>query len=319
MTSLEATVDLAQLFADPTRVRLLALVAHAPHTVAELTEITELGQSRVSTHLGKLKEAGLVRDRPSGSSTYYGLNDGAMPPAAQRLWGAVAGELADAVLAEDRKRAAALIRARAGAQSWPDSVAGQLERHYSPGRTWEATARGLLGFVSLGDVLDVGSGDGAIAELFAPRVRSITCLDRSERMIAEARRRLGRHPHVAYAVADMHALPFESPCFDAVLCFNSLAYATAPDTVVREAARVLRPAGVLAVIALRAHRHAELAARYGHVNAGFTPAALRRLLEGAGLVVSHCAVSSRESRKPHFEVITAFAARTVRARAARTA
>ncbi|MHC4732038.1 MAG: ArsR/SmtB family transcription factor, partial [Planctomycetota bacterium] len=71
MTTLAAATDLMRLLGDPTRVRLLSLLAKEELTVAELTQVTRLTQSRVSTHLGKLREAGLVRDRRAGTSSYY--------------------------------------------------------------------------------------------------------------------------------------------------------------------------------------------------------------------------------------------------------
>jgi ArsR family transcriptional regulator len=82
-----------------------------------------------------------------------------------------------------------------------------MERHYSPGRTWEATARAFLGLVQLGDVLDGGSGDGTIAQLLAPRARSITCLDRSPRVLAAARARLARVSTVRYLLGELEAIP----------------------------------------------------------------------------------------------------------------
>jgi DNA-binding transcriptional ArsR family regulator len=60
-----------KVLADATRVRLLALLEREELTVAELSAITRLAQPRVSTHLAKLKEAGLVRDRRAGVSAYY--------------------------------------------------------------------------------------------------------------------------------------------------------------------------------------------------------------------------------------------------------
>ena len=56
-----------KVFADATRVRLLALLEQEELTVAELSAITRLAQPRVSTHLARLKEAGLVRDRRARS------------------------------------------------------------------------------------------------------------------------------------------------------------------------------------------------------------------------------------------------------------
>ncbi len=309
MANLDSTIGLLHLFGDATRVRLMALLGHAELTVADITSVTELAQSRVSTHLGRLKDARLLRLRRVGASTFYAINDGAMPEPARRIWELVRGEVDDGVLESDRQRCDDLLRARETATSWPDSIAGEMERHYSPGRTWEATARGLIELVRLGDVLDVGSGDGAIAQLLAPRTRSITCLDRSERMIAAARKRLAVQDNVRFSVGDMHELPFEDESFDAVLLFNTLTYAHNPARVVAEARRVLRPGGNLVVITLSAHGHAPITAAYGHLQPGFDLDSLRAMFKSAGLQVSHCDVTSRERRKPYFEVVTALCTR----------
>ena len=307
MTDLASTSDLLKLFGDPTRLRLLTLVAREELTVAELVNVTRLPQSRVSTHLGRLKEAGLVRDRRAGASCFYSLNGGSMPAAAQRVWSLLQETARDPLLEEDRKRLRQTARARAA--SWADSVAGQMERHYSPGHTWEAATRGLLGLARLGDVLDIASGDGALAELVVQRARSITCLDYSRRVIAAAQRRLAHVPGVHFRLGDMHALPFRDRSFDQVFFANALSYAQEPERAVSEAARVLRPGGSLAAIALKAHRHVAVAEAYNHVQLGFEPSALRELFEGAGFEVSFCEVTSREKRPPHFEVVTLYAER----------
>jgi ArsR family transcriptional regulator len=287
----------------------VALLARHELTVAELTAIPGLAQSRVSTHLGKLREAGALRDRRQGASTMYSLNDGSMPAGPRRVWSLVEAEVDDAVLEGDRTRADALLRARERADGWPDAIAGRMERHYSPGRTWEAAARAFVGLLRLGDVLDAGCGDGTIAELLAPRARSITGLDRSEKMLAAARQRLAGAPHVRFARGDLERLPAAPESFDHVLMLNVLTYAERPPRALAEAARVLRPGGDLVLVTLDAHRHAEVAAAYGHVQPGFRPAALRRLLTQAGFAVERCEVTSRERREPHFEVVTAFARR----------
>ena len=105
MSSVDTTVSLLHLFGDATRMRLLALLADEEQTVAELTAITELPQSRVSTHLGRLREAGLLRDRRMGASTFYALNEAAMPDEARRVWHLVRADLDDAVIDADRARA----------------------------------------------------------------------------------------------------------------------------------------------------------------------------------------------------------------------
>jgi len=309
MTSLGATVGVLQLLGEPTRVRLLALLAEQELTVAELTSITELAQSRVSTHLAKLREAGILRDKKAGASTLYALNAAAMPAEASKLWALVAAEIDDAVLQTDRERCAAVLLARRSAGRWPDSVAGQMERHYSPGRTWESTARGLVGLVELGDVLDAGAGDGAIAQLLAPRARSYTCLDRSRPMIDAARVRLRDVATVGFHLGDIQALPFAAARFDHVLLLNVLASVAKPAAALAEAARVLRPGGRVAVVTLASHRHLKVTRAFAHNHAGFQPAALARLLSSAGLKSEQCEITSRERRPPHFQVVTAFASK----------
>jgi ArsR family transcriptional regulator len=309
-TTLEGAVDVLQLFAEPTRVRLLALLADEELTVAELTAITHLAQSRVSTHLGKLREAGVVRDRRAGSSTYYRMNREAMPESAMRVWELLSAGLRDRVLEQDRSRCAAVLDARKKAR-FPEAFAGEMERHYSPGRTWEAMARGFLAMLELGDVLDAGAGDGSLAEMLAPRARSLVCLDSSETMVSAARTRLSGLENARVERGDFHAMPFGAASFDQVLLFSALSYATDPAKVLSEVARVLRPNGVVAIVTLDAHEHTAVAESYGHVQPGFPPAALRRMLKRAGLAVELCEVTSRESRPPHFRVVTAAARKPV--------
>src|SRR3954468_10678789 len=124
MLALDSTVNWLHLFGDPTRVRLMALVAQEELTVAELTAITELQQPRVSTHLGKLREAGLLRDRKVGASTFYAVNEAAMPKEVRAIWDLLRSEIQDAVLDSDRKRCQGLVKAREKATAWPDAVAG---------------------------------------------------------------------------------------------------------------------------------------------------------------------------------------------------
>lgn len=304
MNSLPATLELMHLFGDETRVRLLALLEQEELTVAELTSITLLPQSRVSTHLGKLRDAGLLRDRKSGVSSFYALKQ--LDTEVDKLWRLLRNGLDDPVLTRDKKRLAELVLSRRENAKWTDTVAGEMERHYSPGRTWEATARGLVGFVRLGDTLDIGCGDGAIGELIVDRAHTLTCLDKSDRMISAARRRLARKNNVRFCVGDMHELPFSEASFDDVMMFNALTYSTEPEKALSEAARVLRPGGRVVVLALERHEHRQVVSNYDHENLGFRDSELSSMLEGAGLEVESCAVCSQERRKPYFSVLSAF-------------
>jgi ArsR family transcriptional regulator len=307
VSTLSSAVNTLQLLAEPTRVRLMALLEEEELTVAELVGITELAQSSVSTHLGKLRDAGLLRDRRQGASTLYALNDGNMPASAKQVWSLVRAEIKDTVLDGDKERCVDVLKLRSRTRAWPDAVAGQMERHYSPGRTWEATARGLFGLMQLGDVLDAGSGDGTLAQLLAPRARSVTCLDRNEKIVEAARSRLATVKNATVCSGDVHELPFADGTFDHVMLFNILTQVTTPGRVVFEAARVLRGGGNLAIVTLASHDHADVSANYRDIHCGFSTSQLRRMLQKAGLVIDACCITCREKRPPHFEVIAAFA------------
>src|SRR6185369_4366042 len=108
-------------------------------------------------------------------------------------------------------------------------------------------------------------------------------------------------------VADLHALPFADASFDQVLLFNVLTYVKSPARAIGEAARVLRPGGSLSLVTLAEHDHLDITAAFGHVHAGFAPAALARLLQKSGLEVADCDSALRERRPPYFQVVVALA------------
>jgi len=296
-----------KVFADATRVRLLALLELEELTVAELSAVTRLAQPRVSTHLARLKEAGLVRDRRAGVSAYYRFDEAILDPAQRALWQALSTGSDDPLLRQDAERLPAVLAARAADQNWADSVAGDMERHYSPGRTWEALARSALPLLHTGDVLDIASGDGVLAELLAPHSNRYVCVDTSARVVAAASERLRRLQNVEVREGDMHALPFDEASFDLVALMHALTYADRPAQAVAEAARVLRNGGRLLLSSLARHEHKAVVDTYGHVNLGFTGKELRRFAEKAGLVVTSLETVTRERRPPHFEVISLIA------------
>ncbi len=251
--SLDQSTELCSLLADASRVRLLLLLEQHELSVAELTGVTGLAQSRVSTHLARLKRAGLVQDKRSGNAALYSLV--ASQSAAASLWSLLRGRLDDSQLRVDHERAEQVIAARKHGLTWAESVAGRMELHYSPGRTWEATARALIGLLQLGDVVDIACGDGVLAELIAAHARSVTGVDISATVIAAARKRLADLRNVEFCEADMHALPLPTASFDHVFLMHALSYTREPQQVLREAVRLLRPGGRLIVAALAEHGH----------------------------------------------------------------
>jgi len=301
---LERATHHFRLLADPTRLRLLLLLDQEELSVAELAAITQLAQPRVSTHLSKLREAGLVSDRRDGVFVYYRIASSIPDPGLEEVWQLLRRNSEDPLIEQDLQRIAQVLNKRHGAGTWADSVAGDMERHYSPGRTWEATARGLVHLLEPGDVLDVASGDGVLAELLAPRARSIVCLDLSARVAEAGRRRLSSCSNVSFQVGDMHELPFADASFDTVLLMHALTYTRDPDRVFGEVARVLRASGKLLAVTLQRHQHQKAVEPYNHVNLGFSTQQLEKFARTAGLLVQTCTVSAVEKRTPNFAVLS---------------
>jgi len=182
-----------------------------------------------------------------------------------------------------------------------------MERHYSPGRTWETLARGMTQLVETGDVLDIASGDGVLAELLAPRARSIVCVDASPRVVEAARLRLKGCSNVEVRAGDMHALDFPADRFDLVLLMHALTYTEQPAAVVAEGARVLRKGGRLLAATLGRHAHRTAVEPFEHRNLGFGVDELGGFARAAGLEVVACERLTRERRPPHFEVMSLLA------------
>ena len=297
-------VETINLLGDESRVRLCALLRERELCVTDLVRVTGIAQSRVSTHLGRLRDAGFVRDRRKGAQSFYALSPDTLPEPAKAVLDE-ASRSRDPVLEGDQQRLLKLDAERRG--GLPESVADEVERYYSPGRTWQSLALGIAALLRLGDVLDVGSGEGAVAGCLLPYCRSLTCIDTNAKLIALARERLGRYRQARTQVADVHDLPFAAASFDAVLLFHTLTFAERPPRALEECARVLRPGGRLVLLCLDRHRQQEVTARYGERHPGFSPRALRTLLGRAQLDVVSSAVACREAKKPHLQVVLTIA------------
>jgi len=284
--------------------RLLALLDHEELTVAELAQITRLAQPRVSTHLARLREAGMVSDRREGVSVYYRIQINAGDDGLPELWQLLKGNMDDAVVQADSDRLIEVLEQRAQGRNWPDAVAGDMERHYSPGRTWEATARALVRLIELGRVLDIASGDGVMGELLASQAERIDCVDLSARVVEAGKTRVEPFEHVHFHQGDMQALPFQDKAFDTVLMLHALTYSPRPEQAMTEAARVLDQGGRLLGATLEKHRYQKEVRAYGHVNAGFTPRQIAGLCARAGLEVRFCDITSIERKTPNFKILT---------------
>ena len=133
-------VETLNILGDESRIRLCALLRDRELRVTDLVRVTGISQSRVSTHLGRLREAGFVRDRREGQQAFYALALDTLPGTAKVVLDEAASS-PDATLEGDQRRLQELEAERRG--GLPESFVGEMERHYSPGRTWQSLAVGL--------------------------------------------------------------------------------------------------------------------------------------------------------------------------------
>lgn len=277
---------LAQLraTAEPTRLRLLALCARGALCVSELCEVLGQSQPRLSRHLKLLVEAGLLERVPEGANAYFQL------PRHAELARLILARLPedDPVLAADRRQAVRLAAERAREASaafrrdgadWDEMRALGL-----PAAAIEDALLGLLP-ARVGAFLDIGTGTGRLLELVAPRCGHALGIDASRDMLALARGRLaerGVAERCTVRQADLYRLPLPDAGFDVVALQMVLHYADDPAAALAEAARVLRPDGLLVIVDLAPHDRAELLDRHAHRWPGFDDAALSGWLGAAG-------------------------------------
>ena len=279
---------LFQALADPTRLRILALLRVMELSVGELAQLLGQSQPRVSRHVRILSDSGLVGRRKEGSWVYLQLADaertealfdtyGGLDAEAEQVFAADAARL-DSVRADRAEAARRYFEAHAA--TW-DSI---RSLHIADAEIERAIA-GLLTDQPIGALLDIGTGTGRMLELFAPKADSAIGIDRSSEMLRLARVRLeeARISGASLRQGDMYALPLGDRCADSIILHQVLHYAQQPGAAVAEAARVLAPGGRLLVIDFAQHDRAELKEQDAHLRLGFADDAMRGWFSAAGL------------------------------------
>jgi len=287
--------------ADPSRLRLLVLLEHEELSVAELQEILSQGQSRISTNLAQLKQAGLVEDRRTGKNSFYRLT---APPQLMELLHKAAAEIPEA--AEDQHALRLTLRKRQDQmRRYFDELAGKFGRQYVPGRSWKGVAEALLKLMPPMVIADLGAGEGTISQLMAQRAKKVIAIDNSEKMVdfgAELARKHGIG-NMEYRLGDLEDVPIRTGTVDLAFLSQALHHARHPNRAVEEARRILKPGGRIAVLDLNRHHFEEAREMYADVWLGFTELELERYLKGGGFKNVETALVYREPEAPYFETL----------------
>jgi len=290
-----------RLAADPSRLRLLLLLEQEELSVAELQDILAQGQSRISTHLAQLKQAGLVDDRREGKNSFYRLT---APAELMDLLRKASAEVPEAV--EDQHSLRLALRKRQDQmRRYFDELAGKFGRQYVPGRSWKGVAEALLKLMPPMVIADLGAGEGTISQLMAQRAKKVIAIDNSEKMVefgAELARKHGIG-NMEYRLGELEDVPIRTGTVDLAFLSQALHHARHPHRAVEEARRILKPGGRIAVLDLNRHHFEEAREMYADVWLGFTELELERYLKGGGFKNVETAVVYKEPDAPYFETL----------------
>ena len=240
---MNASWDILKTLSDPTRLRLLALVAREELSVAELQEILGMGQSRISSQLALLRQVNLVTDRREGKKAFYSLRANLTPKTLALLRSAIDSVAELPVVTEDRDNLDRILQKRRRTQEqYFNLIAGRLGRNYCPGRSWEAIGHLALRLTPAIDIADLGAGEGLVSQLLAHRARSVRCIDNSPRMVevgTELAAKNGLH-NLTYQLGDIENVPLPDHSVDLAILSQALHHAAHPQNAVNEAFRILR-------------------------------------------------------------------------------
>ena len=276
---------------EPTRLRILMLLATGELTVKDLTVVLGQSQPRISRHLKLMHEAGLLARVQEGSWVYVRLADASRQSG---LLQALLGQFdpADGDFRRDRERAEAIRQERVErAQTFFARHAGQWDRlralHADEAKV-EARISKLLDVSSGGLLVDMGTGTGRVLELLADRYDRALGIDTNQEMLAYARARMQgpRFAHVQVRQGDISNLNLGDRTASTVIMHQVLHYLAEPSRAIAEAARILAPGGTLLIVDFAAHTVDRLRDEFAHQRLGFSEQQMLSWLNDAGLFLN---------------------------------
>jgi ArsR family transcriptional regulator len=307
---MSSTLKSRRARADPTRLRLIALLEKDELSFNELQEITHMGQSRISTHLGLLQDAEMVQSRREGKRTFYRLNQDADNMAREFIDVALRGAKETPEQSADQVNLKRILARRNDQQQlYFNQIAGRFDRSYGPGRSWQAFGQLLLRLLPPLVVADLGAGEGLLSELLARRCKKVIAVDNSEKIVAFGANKAKKNglKNLEFRLGDLQNPPIEPQTVDLVVLSQALHHAKQPDQSILACRRILKPGGQLMILDLLQHNFQKARELYGDLWLGFPESDLHRWLESAGFKKIEISVVAREEQPPHFATILAVA------------
>jgi len=286
---MESLVQSFKGLGDPTRLRILRLLAQAPLNVSELVSLVGVAQPSVSHHLGKLRGMGFIREERQAGFSYYSLS----VPDSDPRWPLIRMAQAADDPEGDLARLSDLVRAREDRQALNEKL---LE----PGQSWSLWATALSSLLPPLEVADFGCGTGALTVAMARWAKKVVAIDQSGAALNKARERAEKEglSNIRFLREDLHALSLPDAKKDLVVLSQSLHHVEEPKQVLQEAARVLKPNGRIVVLELLPHDEQWVRERLGHRHLGFSPDTLEVELAKAHFTKLSLELPPRDGKTP---------------------
>lgn len=290
--SVHQAVEAASAAGEPTRLRILALLAREELAVLELGRILDQSQPRVSRHLRLLTEAGLVERFRDGAWVFYRL--ATHGPGATLVHAVLElVEATDPVIQSDCERLEGVERARReaatayfarNAQRWDHIRSLQI----AEGEV-EAAILAAAGPGPFERLIDLGTGTGRMLGLLAPLARRSLGLDLSHQMLNVARVQTAGLERCELRHGDILATGLPAGTADLVVVHQVLHYLGDPAAAVGEAGRLVAPGGRLLVVDFAPHELEHLREAHQHRRLGFADEEMSRWTKDAGLALTDVA------------------------------
>jgi ArsR family transcriptional regulator len=305
-------VSSLKVLSDSTRLRLISLLAEDELSVNELQEITHMGQSRISTHLGQLQKQGFLASRREGKRVFYRLLPSKEEHGKSLLDLALQGARELDTCESDHINLKRILERREDqAKLYFNQIAGRFDRSYGPGRSWQAFGQMLLRLIPAIDIADLGSGEGLLSELLAHNARSVIAVDNSQKMVEFGKRKAKENglDNLSFRHGDLTQPPIDDQSIDVAILSQALHHAADPEQALVSAYRILRPKGKVLILDLLKHDFEDAEKLYGDVWLGFEESRLQQWLEKAGFVNVEIEVVAKEDEPPHFQTLLATASK----------
>ena len=284
--SADQTVEALRAAGEPTRLRVLSLLAGEELSVMEMSRILDQSQPRVSRHLKLMTDAGLIERFPDGARVYYRLSHDAQ---ARRLIDTVLDILAEDAGEADHRRLDEVRKDREeAAVSYFEQVAPQWDRLrslYVSESAVEAALEKAVGPGPFERVVDLGTGSGRMLTLVGKKAKMSVGLDLSQTMLNIARTNVTKAgvEQVELRHGDIFATRLPAASADLVIVHQVLHYLSDPAAAVAEACRLVSPGGRLVIIDFAPHDFEHMREAHQHRRLGFADSEINGWLQDGGL------------------------------------